>query len=363
MLMSFLSDARSAAHPALLRRAMLVFVLGGMVILMAACLPLLEKAPADGAESAASMDATEEALVGQATADLAEQLGVDADAIEVTSIEAVEWGDSSLGCPEEGMMYAAVITPGYQIMLTYDDVDYVYHPGADADSPIIGCTKDEEVVDGEAAEADTEPAAGSTEETLVTLATEDLAAQLGVDVDDIKVTSVEAMDWHDSSLGCPQEGMMYAQMITPGYQITLIHEGDEYVYHTGADADGPVINCTETETEEAAAPAGDTGETTPMSPISDSLVALAKEDLAQREGVDPDEIEVKSVQAVEWRDGSLGCAKAGMMYPQVITPGYRITLTVNGVDYAYHTGGRAGGPVKYCDAPQKSDDDGTYQTK
>jgi hypothetical protein len=64
------------------------------------------------------------------------------------------------------------------------------------------------------------------------------------------------------------------------------------------------------------------------------------------------------VRAVEWRDGSLGCAQAGMMYPQVITPGYRIVLSADGVKYEYHTGDRAGGLVKFCGQakPGKGDD-------
>ena len=93
------------------------------------------------------------------------------------------------------------------------------------------------------------------------------------------------------------------------------------------------------------------------------MVARAVADLVERLGVEPDAVEVKAVQGVEWRDGSLGCAKPGMMYPQVITPGYRITLSVGGVDYAYHTGGRKDGPVKYCQGAGKSSDDGAYRTE
>ena len=36
---------------------------------------------------------------------------------DVTSVEAVEWPDSSLGVPEQGKMYAQVITPGHRVMI------------------------------------------------------------------------------------------------------------------------------------------------------------------------------------------------------------------------------------------------------
>jgi len=67
------------------------------------------------------------------------------------------------------------------------------------------------------------------------------------------------------------------------------------------------------------------------------VVQLAKEDLARRLDLSPEAIKVVSVEAVEWPDTSLGCPKPGMMYAQVITPGYRVVLEVKGETYEYHT--------------------------
>lgn len=59
-----------------------------------------------------------------------------------------------------------------------------------------------------------------------------LAGQTGLPAEQINLISMEAVDWSDTSLGCPQEGYMYAQVITPGYKIVLEAEGVEYEYHT-----------------------------------------------------------------------------------------------------------------------------------
>jgi hypothetical protein len=67
---------------------------------------------------------------------------------------------------------------------------------------------------------------------VVRLAKEDLAQRLGVAVDQIQLVSVEAVNWSDTSLGCPQPGMMYAQVITPGYRVVLEAGGKQYDYHT-----------------------------------------------------------------------------------------------------------------------------------
>jgi hypothetical protein len=67
---------------------------------------------------------------------------------------------------------------------------------------------------------------------VVGLARQQLADSLSCDPQSVDVVSVEEMEWSDSSLGCPQPGMMYMQMITPGYRVTLEHNGQRYTFHT-----------------------------------------------------------------------------------------------------------------------------------
>jgi hypothetical protein len=78
-------------------------------------------------------------------------------------------------------------------------------------------------------------------EKAVAAATADLARQQGLPFDTITVQSVEPMDWSDASLGCPQEGFMYAQVITPGYLIILEAQGQTYEYHTDEQGTNVVL--------------------------------------------------------------------------------------------------------------------------
>lgn len=94
----------------------------------------------------------------------------------------------------------------------------------------------------------TRPARGTPEAGLpqqardvVQLAKEDLARRLKLPVSEISVVSVEAVDWPDTSLGCPQPGMAYAQVITPGFRVVLEAAGQSYEYHT--DQDSSVVLC------------------------------------------------------------------------------------------------------------------------
>src|SRR5205807_8144006 len=68
-----------------------------------------------------------------------------------------------------------------------------------------------------------------------------LARDLGISADDVKIVSVEAVEWNDSSLGCPKPGMNYLQVITPGYRIILEAQGQRYEYHT--DQQRSVVRC------------------------------------------------------------------------------------------------------------------------
>jgi hypothetical protein len=68
-----------------------------------------------------------------------------------------------------------------------------------------------------------------------------LADELGVDEGDFQLDGSEGMGWSDTSLGCPQEGFMYAQVLTSGYKLVFDHEGRSYAVHTNSDGSHMVI--------------------------------------------------------------------------------------------------------------------------
>ncbi len=68
-----------------------------------------------------------------------------------------------------------------------------------------------------------------------------IAADLDVPPTSLQVVTVEPHDWPDSSLGCPQPDMLYAQVITPGYVIVVEVSGERFEYHT--DERGNIVRC------------------------------------------------------------------------------------------------------------------------
>jgi hypothetical protein len=80
----------------------------------------------------------------------------------------------------------------------------------------------------------------------------------------------------------------------------------------------------------------------------DAQIDAAKQDLAQRLGIDASAIAIVEVDAVTWPDTSLGCPKPGMMYPQVLVDGVLVQLRANGQVYRYHGDGQR--QLFLCDA-------------
>lgn len=71
---------------------------------------------------------------------------------------------------------------------------------------------------------------GSVEER----AREALANWLGISSEEIEVVEVEEVEWPDTSLGCPEPGMAYLQVIVPGCRVVMRVNDDVYEYHWGA---------------------------------------------------------------------------------------------------------------------------------
>jgi len=174
-----------------------------------------------------------DAAVAKASAVLAERLDLPRDRIEVVSVTDDEMPLGDLGCPavgEEVEKRSPAMIIGQEIILRAGDQEYVFHTDG---RRLILCRIGEERM-GEQVWPESEASEGrstSVEAQLVTMAVEDLAGRLGIEESAIQVETVEAVEWPDTSLGCPEPGMMYAQVITPGYRILLKAQGQIYEYH------------------------------------------------------------------------------------------------------------------------------------
>lgn len=111
---------------------------------------------------------------------------------------------------------------------------------------------------------------------------------------------------------------------------------------------------TTTVAKPAPSPTSDTTMPPPSSvdPDLQPLIDLAVADLAERLGVEPNAIAVAGAESVTWPDASAGCPQPGMAYRQVPVDGALIVLSVDGVEYRYHSGGARPDPF-LCETGQE----------
>lgn len=97
-----------------------------------------------------------------------------------------------------------------------------------------------ETIESTEAISDTETVEGGVMETLdpvlqaVDASVSQLTKSLGVNPADVQILSAEPADWPDACLGLAAPGEVCAQVVTPGYQVTLEVNGKQYEFHTDA---------------------------------------------------------------------------------------------------------------------------------
>jgi hypothetical protein len=167
-----------------------------------------------------------------------------------------------------------------------------------------------------------------TEEEAVDLAAKTLTEELDIDAGEAEVVSALQVRWPNSSLGCPQKGLSYLQVIIPGYRVVLRHDNQTYRVHVG---DGRAIVCRSSKPGRKAPGRKESH----LSAIRVSQ--LAQRDLASRLDVEVDQIKVNVIKPTTWPDTSLGCPEEGKTYENVETEGYVIELVYLEETFEYHS--------------------------
>jgi len=174
------------------------------------------KGPAD------TLADTERAAALLAIDTLAADLKVPREKVELDTVRAVEWPNSSLGCPKPGMAYLDVIKPGHKVTLRVDGQVYVVHEAGNRAfvcrqvRALGGITPQRELVFG----------------SQMLEARRDLAARLGVAESEIQMTGAQEQTWEDAGLGCPEPGMTHPPGKVTGWVLTFEHAKRPFTYHT-----------------------------------------------------------------------------------------------------------------------------------
>ena len=78
---------------------------------------------------------------------------------------------------------------------------------------------------------------------IISLVLAKIISDYKLDNQNFSLESYEEKTWGSTALGCPKNGMMYAQVITEGYILKVTNYGELEQYNT--DSSGNYINCSE----------------------------------------------------------------------------------------------------------------------
>jgi len=85
------------------------------------------------------------------------------------------------------------------------------------------------------------PPTDSVSLALIEKAKSDLAQRTGIPTEEISLDYFAYITWPNASLGCPEPGMAYADVLVDGYQILLRAGLDVYSYHGASSGNGPFL--------------------------------------------------------------------------------------------------------------------------
>lgn len=166
---------------------------------------------------------------------LAERIGVDPDSLSVESVEPVQWTSSSSACSQWVDEQASLQSTGYRVLVRTADKLYPVHV---AGEKAVICSKGFAVA---SAPQETSAMSGekapelrdASSQALVSRARDDLAQRLGVAAAEVKLIAFQSVVWPDGSLGCPQPGREYPQVLQDGVLIRFEVHGRQFEYHGG----------------------------------------------------------------------------------------------------------------------------------
>lgn len=153
-------------------------------------------------------------------------------------------------------------------------------------------------------------------------ALEAMMARFGLPADALRIEKIEDATWPNACLGLANQDEACAEVITPGYLITFIVNGQPVEVRTNED--GRIVRIVDMNT-------------IPQSGDLLPAVASARQMLVERLGAALNDVRVVEFEAQEWPNGCLGLAQPDEMCTMAIVPGYRVTLEWNGVSYVFRT--------------------------
>ena len=168
-------------------------------------------------------------LTTQVTENLASELSIPNNRVQVVTVEAAQFPVSTMGCISTSGEALIALTPeeqiaGYRYVLLVGDKLYEYHTTGSETfirCPIVAPLSDELLILVDPFAADT-----------FRLVQNRLGEDLDLSSRRVLLISMTTVIWRDTSLGCPLEDQSYNEAEIVGYRIVVSVAEQEYIFHS-----------------------------------------------------------------------------------------------------------------------------------
>ena len=151
------------------------------------------------------------------------------------------------------------------------------------------------------------------------------------------LVSAKPAQWNDSSLGCRQPGMQYMQVITDGHVLQFRASGDNPAHEVHVANDVAVVCSGGTALRQRQPGAS-------RALNLDVMVSQAREDLAKRLGLNVENVALRTLTPMTWKDDRLGCEAEASASKTPPVMGQRLLFGTTRGNYIYHTDGERFAP-------------------
>lgn len=170
-------------------------------------------------------------LVFQIFDDLATELGISSNRIQLVLVEEGIWSSRTLGCDFSATVPIRVIidnpnheVEGFRFVLLLGNTLHEYH--TEGTKRFVRCPETEQA-SGELLIA-IDPVAAD----IFRLVQARVADELDLSTRRVQLDDIQAITWPDTSLGCPQDNQDYNLLGIDGYRIVVIAGENEYIFHS-----------------------------------------------------------------------------------------------------------------------------------
>ncbi len=166
-------------------------------------------------------------LVLMAASDLAaraDSVNAASEAAQLVRVEPATWRNPNFECESRRAVGDPI--PGYRLVFVLGETVYEYH--TDSGTEVRFCEEGSLYDDYPALLLELDATAGE----MVSLARQQLARERGIAPEDAELLRVRPQTWTTTSLGCPVAGAPSSDAVIGGYEIVLLANTEEVVFHS-----------------------------------------------------------------------------------------------------------------------------------